>query len=181
MNKWVGMAAAGLGWLIFSFFVFRVLVRNDYASKGRLSIFTCLLEFLVFLLHGIWMSMDLPTEWPIVSVSLGAAAAGLFFTLLGTAGVVLSIIILGLRRSTGLQVDNLQVRGMYRFSRNPQLLYYGVLLIGFVLLWPSWTGWAGLILYAAAAHLMVLTEEGHLLAAHSDNYTRYCSQVSRYF
>lgn len=37
-----------------------------------------------------------------------------------------------------------------------------------------------LLLYVVLIHLMVLTEEEHLLARHGNEYLQYCEQVPRY-
>ena len=70
----------------------------------------------------------------------------------------------GLRRAFGLQANRLIQSGPYRVTRNPQLVCFSLVVLGTVVLWPSWyaLGWA--TLYGIVAHLMVVTEEGHLLA-----------------
>ena len=181
MTEWIWNAAVGLGTLGFAFLVFRVLVRREYASRGHLSLPASILEVLAFAFPLTWISTNLPREWPIVSVSLGMAAAGLLFFLLGAAGVVLSMALLGWHRTMGIRAEGLQTRGMYRFTRNPQVLYFGLLLLGWVLLWPSWVGFAGFFVYAVSGHMMVLTEEEHLQVVYGEEYKRYCSEVPRYF
>ena len=48
------------------------------------------------------------------------------------------------------------------------------------MLWPSWHMMMSLLLYVVLVHLMVLTEEEHLLARYGNEYLRYCEQVPRY-
>jgi protein-S-isoprenylcysteine O-methyltransferase Ste14 len=71
--------------------------------------------------------------------------------------------------------------GIYRKSRNPQALACGLYVLGFTVLWPLWyaLGWA--ILYAILIHIMIITEEEHLLRAHGEGYVKYGRDVPRYF
>ena len=68
----------------------------------------------------------------------------------------------------------------YHVTRNPQLVGGSLLVIGTVVLWPSWyaLGWA--VLYGIVAHMMVLTEEEHLRDVFGGEYERYCGRVPRY-
>jgi protein-S-isoprenylcysteine O-methyltransferase Ste14 len=87
---------------------------------------------------------------------------------------------LGLPRSLGLAANKLEVSGLYRLSRNPQLLAGALVVIGNIILWPSVyaVGWA--ILYAVQARWMALTEEEYLLAVHDEVYAKYSQHVPRY-
>ena len=86
----------------------------------------------------------------------------------------------GLRRALGLRVDALVQAGPYQLTRNPQIVSGALMVIGTVVLWPSWyaLGWA--VLYGFVAHMMVLSEEEHLREVHGDKYVRYCTDVPRY-
>jgi protein-S-isoprenylcysteine O-methyltransferase Ste14 len=55
-----------------------------------------------------------------------------------------------------------------------------LVVIGVVVLWPSWYALGWVVLYGIVVHLMVLTEEEHLRAVHGEEYERYCSRVPRY-
>ena len=86
----------------------------------------------------------------------------------------------GLRRAFGLQVKGLVQSGPYRLTRNPQLVGGLLLVIGVVILWPSCYALGWVVLYGIVAHMMVLSEEEHLLRQYGEEYNRYCSQVPRY-
>jgi protein-S-isoprenylcysteine O-methyltransferase Ste14 len=87
-------------------------------------------------------------------------------------------------RGTPAPIDapqQLVVRGLYRYTRNP--MYVGVLatILGWALLFKA----ASLLLYALAVaacfHLfVVLYEERHLLAAFGSQYRNYREQVPRW-
>jgi protein-S-isoprenylcysteine O-methyltransferase Ste14 len=104
----------------------------------------------------------------------------LLIAAVGLIGAVLGMANLGFRRAFGQEVDEPQQSGLYGVTRNPQILMYGPAVIGYALLWPSWyaLGWVGL--YAAIAHIMVLTEEEHLRRVGGETYVRYCERVPRY-
>ncbi len=99
------------------------------------------------------------------------------------AGLVLLAVAmgrLGMKRSVGQQVSDLKQSGLYRWSRNPQIVTYGLFVSGYALLWPSWSGALWVVLYALIGHMMVLTEEAHLSRVHGEAYATYCSHTPRY-
>lgn len=179
MIYWIGILIV----FLISFLVFRVLVRRDYLQRGSLSLFSTLLEFLVFGIHANLPYLYLSTPWPglpplpgnILQLVSGAAVSAL--GLLATLAIMAS---LGFSVTVGDQPDHLRQTGPYRLSRNPQLLTYGLLLLGCVILYPSWQAAAWLALYGAIAHIMVMTEEEHLGTLFGDAYQAYCRQVPRY-
>lgn len=166
--------------LAFAFIVFGVIVRRDYTRKGRLSWFSSFLEITVFFLLGVFTWIDLPVPWP--SPDLNPILKGIAWILMaiGLVCMFATITIFGLRRALGLQVDVLKTTGLYAKSRNPQILFCSLFVLGYILLWPSWhtAGWG--ILYAAVIYKMVLIEEEHLQNKFTDQYKRYCEQVPRF-
>jgi protein-S-isoprenylcysteine O-methyltransferase Ste14 len=171
--------------LVGAFGAFRVFVRRDYQRKGRLTPGSAFLELLIW---GLYMSFPYiynPADWP-GFWSLGTRdRSGLWaigFVCI-TVGLILAFITMfwfGLRRAFGLEVSALVETGLYRVTRNPQIVGGSLLVIGSAVQWPSWYALGWVILYGAIAHLMVLTEEEHLLDQHGENYTRYCERVPRY-
>jgi protein-S-isoprenylcysteine O-methyltransferase Ste14 len=168
----------GLAWVIF-----RVFVRRDYRRRGRLTWPSVLLEFLIFALHANFSYLYIPAEWPALP-SLPESplhrTLGLLITAAGLMGTVVGMANLGFRRAFGQEVDEPQQAGLYSITRNPQILMYGLAVIGFVLLWPSWYALGWVLLYAAIAHTMVLTEEEHLRRVGGETYVQYCERVPRY-
>jgi protein-S-isoprenylcysteine O-methyltransferase Ste14 len=169
--------------VLFGYLVFRVVVRRDYARKGRLSAFSTILECLVFFLHANLSYTFLPTKWPDFPslpdnelhsiLGLGILAIGLMITLW-------SIIILGLREALGQKAESLYRSGFYQYSRNPQIVSYGLAIIGLAFLWPSIYGLGWILIYGAIAHIMVRTEEEHLVRIFGTEYQNYCEEVPRY-
>ena len=171
--------------IVAAFLVFRVLVRRDYRRHGRLTAVSSALELLIWALFMGFPYLYNPPAWvyywrPGVPVSVPLRMVGLACT---TAGLLLTfgtLIWFGLRRAFGLEVSRLVQSGPYRLSRNPQLVFGTLLIVGAVILWPSWyaLGWA--VLYGVISHLMVLTEEEHLRAVYGAEYDDYCARVPRY-
>jgi len=87
---------------------------------------------------------------------------------------------LGLPRSFGQDGSTLVSTGPYRVSRNPQITAGALLIVGYVLLWPSWYACGWLVLFALLSHWMILAEEEHLRRVHGEENERYFRQTPRY-
>lgn len=161
--------------------VFRVFVRHDYQRRRRLRLWSSALEWLIFSLLGYFIYIDSVRLWPPPELSSPQGAAGWSLIAMGLGATVVMIVWFGLRRACGLEVNELVQRGPYRVTRNPQVVACAAAVVGYALFWPSWHSAGWVILYAAVAHLMVLTEEEHLRSVYGDAYVRYCEQVPRYF
>lgn len=166
--------------LFAAFLIFRKVVRRDYYRKGRLTPISTLLEILVFFLFSASAYIFVPSDWPAVHVSPIPMTIGWIFITIGLAIMSIAMGGLGLRRSLGQEVNVLKQGGLYRITRNPQILGWGLALIGLVVLWPSWYVLGWLIQYAIITHMMALTEEEHLHAIHGNDYAQYCRRVPRY-
>ena len=160
--------------------VFRAFVRHDYLTRGRLTLCSTVLEWVVFFSWGWFTWVDWPRTFPPPEVSPVLIAVGLVGIAVGMTGLFAGIAYLGFARSNGLAPDLLQRSGPYRLSRNPQVLACTVAVLGYALLWPSWHTLGWIALYAVMVHTMVLTEEEHLLDLHSEAYARYRARVPRY-
>jgi len=166
--------------LVAAFVFFRFFGRRDYRRKGRLTLFSLLVETLIFFLWGGFPYIYGPSDWPAVQVGPILEAMG-WISLAGGLGIMFTAMAgLGLRRALGQESKVLKQTGFYRVSRNPQIVGCALYGIGFALLWPSWYALGWVILFAAMAHMMVLTEEEHLRHVHGEEYVRYCARVPRY-
>ncbi|MCP2618024.1 hypothetical protein NLC82_01225 [Candidatus Aminicenantes bacterium AC-335-A11] len=105
----------------------------------------------------------------------------LFFIISGLIIVFISMASLGYFRTMGLKVNELKTNGLYKFTRNPQIIGYTLFLMGFALSYPSLYSLLWLITYGIIAHLMVLTEEEFLQKIYGKKYQDYCKRVPRYF
>lgn len=79
------------------------------------------------------------------------------------------------------QVTKLVTTGVYAFSRNPYFLSYRILILGYLLVFPSVLLLGLYLALIAIFHLMIKEEEKYLEATHGEEYRDYCKKVSRYF
>lgn len=162
--------------------ILRLIVRRDYLRRGELSLVAAMLQALLFFAYGGFPYFYLPGDWPATHVNRFVHLFGLVAIIVGLGGLFYGMIVLGLLPSIGRGRNRLAQSGIYRKSRNPQALACGLYVLGFTVLWPLWyaLGWA--ILYAILIHIMIITEEEHLLLrAHGEGYVKYGRDVPRYF
>lgn len=169
--------------LFLGYLTFRVVVRKDYRSKGKLSNFATALEIIIFAVHGHLTYIFLPAPYPLMPafpenmlqriLGIGLLTLGILFTFWAMSG-------LGFKKAVGQDTETLNRTGFYRFTRNPQLIFYGVALLGIAILWFDVFALVWIFVYAAIAHMMVTTEEEHLLSIYGDDYQKYCEEVPRY-
>jgi len=172
--------------VVAAFVVFRILVRRGYQRKGRLTPFSSFLELLIWGLYMGFPYVYNPPEWVRfwshdVPVSTALRITGLICITIGLASAFGTMFWFGLRRAFGLKVNVLVQTGPYRVTRNPQVVGGSLLVIGSVVLWPSWYALGWMILYGVVAHMMIFTEEEHLRKVYGEEYVCYCERVPRYF
>jgi len=85
----------------------------------------------------------------------------------------------GTGASLGLDKNRFKTSEIHRYSRNPQLVGYGLILIVLVLLFLSlyFVGW--FIIYLTISYFMMQSEEEFLRLKYSEEYERNCSTVPR--
>ncbi len=139
-------------------------------------------KYAILLLWAGMVAQSWGLGWSIIPVpasvrwiALVLWAAGFLLLLLGRLRLGASFRIGSPREPTQLQVD-----GLFRFSRNPLYLGVGSTLLASVLysLDPALLVLA--IFVAAVHHQIVLAEERHLTAAFGRAYEDYCRRVRRY-
>ena len=171
--------------IIGAFIVFRRVVRRSYDRNHRLTPFPSFLQLLIWGLFFAFPYIYNPINWawsqshtsqviPIIRI-IGWACVWL-----GLASLLGAFAWLGLPRSFGQKGKNLVSSGPYRVTRNPQMMGGTLLIIGYVVLWPSWFALGWLILFAVMMQMMVLTEEEHLRRIYGEDYEEYCKGVPRY-
>ena len=153
---------------------------RDYARLGRLTRTATALQVGLFVLHGASSLVFLESE--LASLDAANPLFGFSLVLIGGGLVLLLSAVgrFGMRRALGQEPGTLVCAGMYRKSRNPQLLFYGIAVIGYALLWPSWSGALWVVLYGLLALMMVRVEEQHLKRAYGDDYVNYCVRTPRF-
>jgi protein-S-isoprenylcysteine O-methyltransferase Ste14 len=154
-------------------------VRSDYRRLRRLSRPVAWLQTGYFFLYAVCSYAVLDSDLTRIQASGGLLALAVLMMAAGGMIVAFSMPFLG-RRSFGGHVGGLLTSGIYRYSRNPQLVGAFLFIVGYALLWPSVSGmlWAGL--WLPIAHLMVRGEEEHLRDVFGKLYTDYCAETPRY-
>ncbi len=154
----------------------------DYHSQGKLSTFGSVLHVLVYIIHGMFMGFCLWGGWFSTKIEVN------FLTIMGilisVGGLILTItgmnFFRSLRKHTGVEPGHLDTSGLYSWSRNPQFVGYGILLIGLSIIWYNTWVWAGIASYILLIYAMALIEEEHLLAIFGQEYAEYCKRVPRF-
>jgi protein-S-isoprenylcysteine O-methyltransferase Ste14 len=157
-----------------------VIVRHEYQHKSKLSIWGCLLQFALFFLHALSAYFFFDPDFSKIDLKNPTFIPAMICIMPGLVLVALSLIQLGVSDSIGVKVSGLRQKGIYRYSRNPGIVASVPLYSGFVLLWPSWAGIIWLIDLWIMLHMMVLTEEEHLVHIFGDEYKQYCNRTPRY-
>jgi protein-S-isoprenylcysteine O-methyltransferase Ste14 len=170
----------GAAWI-----VFRIIVRRDYLSRGRLSLLSTTLESLIwgpfFCFPYIYNPPSWPAFWlPDRDIHPLIRYTGVALIIIGLALMLIAMASLGFRRSFGQEVNRLKQTALYGLTRNPQIVGSWPLILGVAIRWPSWYALGWMVIFAAMAHMMVLTEEEHLQDVFGEVYRRYCERVPRY-
>jgi protein-S-isoprenylcysteine O-methyltransferase Ste14 len=171
--------------LAVAFIVFRIVVRHQYKSRGSLTPLAGFLELLVWVMFVCFPYIYNPPDWWVpwtaeVAVDPALRIIGLALTTVGIAVAVVGMATLGLPGTFGRKTGALARTGLYRVSRNPQVVAAGLMVVGIVMLWPTWYALGWLLLLGAIGHMMVLTEEEHLRSVFGGQYDQYCADVPRY-
>jgi protein-S-isoprenylcysteine O-methyltransferase Ste14 len=168
-----------------AFVIFRRVVRYCYEQNRRLTPFSSFLQLLIWGLFFAFPCIYNPFSWAWSGSHTSQAIPALGF--IGWACVWIGLVVLiialgwlGLARSFGQEAKRLEIAGLYRVTRNPQLMGGALLITGYVFLWPSWFALGWWVLFAAMTHMMVLTEEEHMQSVYGEAYRQYCQRVPRY-
>jgi protein-S-isoprenylcysteine O-methyltransferase Ste14 len=156
-------------------------VRRDYLERGRLRPGTILLQYVMILTWVAFGWLNIPRNWPDMSVGLSLRIPGALLALGGLLIFLAAFLNLGVDRSHGLHQDGIHQTGLYRFSRNPQIVGFGIFMLGYTLLWPTWRTAGVLVLLGILSHTMVLTEEEFLRTVAGRDYRAFLQRVPRYF
>ncbi|WP_433966150.1 methyltransferase family protein [Tunturiibacter gelidiferens] len=112
-----------------------------------------------------------------------ASWAGVLLCLAGLLLLLLSLISFGRSFRVGIDQthpDKLVTTGIFAFSRNPIYVAFASVLMGQFLLFSNWI----LLVYLLAAiwlfHRQVSREEQYLRGHYGQQYSEYCTRVSRY-
>lgn len=179
--------------LILIFFILAFAIRNiktylitKQPIKGKslkltMSILVSTIIYVLILLrltmlNSYWFEIDFSNFLIIKYV-------GLAFVSLGFVFGILALIAMKNSWRVGIKYDqktDLVTSGIFRFSRNPYFFSYDILILGYILIFPSIIL---IILHLALViifHNMILEEEKYLESVHGNSYLNYKRKVKRY-
>ena len=156
-------------------------LRREYKRRGKLNWFSSFVHVAMYGFHGMFCG----------TLAWGAGSTIPLMGTLAWLGLPLMVVGLGITvyamdlfrkfsRWLGSNVPGLQTNGLYRYSRNPQFVGYGLFLLGFSLAWWTPLVVVGLLGYVALAYAVTLVEEEHLMRTYGASYREYCQRVPRY-
>jgi protein-S-isoprenylcysteine O-methyltransferase Ste14 len=161
-----------------AFFVF-ARVRSDYRNLGKLSRPVAILQFGFFCGYALASYAFLDSRLAHIQTSSWLFPLALVWMVVGFVIVLFSMPFLGMR-SFGNETGHLKTGGLYRYSRNPQLVGGFLFMVGYAMLWPSWQGAVWVSLWLLISYLMVRGEEDHLQRLFGEEYRGYCQRTPRY-
>lgn len=127
--------------------------------------------------------LDRNSFLPVGNPSLPLQFAGTAVCIVGTLYFAAAVVSMQENWRAGIdagQDTSLVGTGIYRFSRNPAFVGFGLMYAGFASVWPNWPllilSAIGIVLF----HLQVLREEAYLEGKFGDKYRSYKSRTLRY-
>lgn len=156
--------------------------RFESIQSGKLSSSTFLLLFLAHAGFGLSALLAAWWEaWPLPLPTFHARAIGFLIALVGaTIYVAARLVFRSFRRTWGLASDRLVIRGVYRFSRNPQSVGWAVFLVGVGIAGRSTVALILAALYWAGCLIWLPVEEKTLEQRFGARYRAYRRAVPRY-
>jgi protein-S-isoprenylcysteine O-methyltransferase Ste14 len=179
------MTNSSLPWLAGGIFVFFSafslwFLRRDYRLNKKLSWLGSAVHVVVYAIHGmfssllVWGTETVPPIGPLAWLGIPLMIIGLAITFYAMD------FFRTFSRWVGNATPGLATSGLYRYSRNPQFVGYGLFVFGFLVVWWNALAWIALLSYAALAYGITLVEEEHLTKTYGDSYRSYCQRVPRY-
>lgn len=170
---------AGGIYLVFTPLILLYL-RREYQERGKLSWMGSILHFLLYAPQAMFSCV---LAWGTERIApLGTLAwIGVPLMVLGLGITVYAMDLFQVfSRWVGSQIPGLQTGGLYRFSRNPQFVGYGILMLGFIIAWWNSLVWIGFLAYAILVYAVARVEEEHLTRVYGEAYRKYCARVRRF-
>lgn len=169
--------------MVSGYWIFQRQVRKDYQKKEKLSYSTSFLELLFFAFHANMIYVFIPVAWgsiPPLSEKSILHALSVICIFVGLAILLASMIPLGFQRTMGVESRQLKTSGLYKFSRNPQVVGYSIMLITYVFSYFSLYSIGWIVIFFINIHWMIQAEEEYLQKIYGEDYVKYCRKVPRY-
>lgn len=157
-------------------------VGRDYEARGRLTPLAAALVYAFYVLHaGLVISAALRNSGPLPLSRAPAVALGTLSILLGSGlGVAGAREFRSPEQISGLDPGQLVTDGVYRYSRNPQNVGWGIALLGISLAGRSGVALVLTAIFFAIFRLYAPIEERHLERTFGEEYRRYRDAAPRF-
>jgi protein-S-isoprenylcysteine O-methyltransferase Ste14 len=173
----VGVACMSVG------AAFAPRARRELIARGRISLPTLIAAVVAYAgLSACALFAARESLWPLPFPSIVATLVGAAVAFAGAAMFLAARLTMrSFRLTWGLGIGELVTSGIYRFSRNPQSLGVGLILIGSALAGRSAAASLLAAIYAVSTWAWIQVEEEVLEARFGDQYRQYRARVPRYF
>lgn len=155
---------------------------SEFSEKGRISPITVAAVFIAFI--GSILSTFVAAwygYWPVEIPNGVAIAVGGIATAIGAAIYLTARIqFRSYRLAWGLSSDRLVTTGIYRYSRNPQLVGWALILLGVALINKSGAALLLATMFCVSCLIYVPVEERFMERRHGAGYREYKRTVPRY-
>ncbi|NOY98408.1 MAG: isoprenylcysteine carboxylmethyltransferase family protein [Chloroflexi bacterium] len=157
-------------------------VQREYTTQDKLSALTALGVWVIYLLHAgltglaAWYAL-----WPLpVDKTVSGAIGGVvvFFGLAFSAAGIIAF--RSFKRMSGLEATKLVTSGIYRWSRNPQNVGWGLVLLGIALIGRSTIALLLVVLFWLVFRVYLVMEERYLERLFEEEWRRYRSKTPRF-
>jgi protein-S-isoprenylcysteine O-methyltransferase Ste14 len=169
------------GWIFFAFYLVIFIIVMSTCSKEVVKrlydrkrwttpqyIFTVIGKIFSFI--NIIMILLAPIRLGIPFI------VGVIFYIAGLTGLAVSVV-----HYRDSPLGEPIIAGLYRVSRNPQMISIFILFCGMILIIGSWINLIFLSITIACSHFSILGEEKRLTEQYGESYVAYTNQVPRYF
>lgn len=172
LNGWILLAIEFLieGGLLRVFpkdVVSRLFDRSGWSTKQR--IFTILGK--VFSLACLLLIVLTPLQ-----INSGLFIVGIVLYVIGLVGLVVAML-----NYKDTPLDQPVSKGVYMFSRHPQIVAVTIVFVGICLAIGSWLALFTLLMSRGLQHFGILAEEEICLKRYGESYRAYMENVPRYF
>lgn len=157
--------------------------RRDLKAKRKLSAQTSVGAWASYTLFTVLMGLAAwQSAWMLPIGETASIAVGAAFVVFGLGVYAAGIIeFRSLKRVSGLKSDKLVTSGVYRFSRNPQMVGWGLVLFGIAMFGRSGVCLVLVAFYWLTFHIYSDTEEEYLEQDFGEEWLKYRATTPRYF
>ncbi len=173
-----------LGYFIL-FFILGVIssvkMLYDYNKKGKLTLTGSIILLIWFCEHGILLDYSSYNSIYQHPENILLKALGIILIVFGLIVMVLGMVNFGkFTRTMGTDTKKLITGGLYKFTRNPQYVGYGIAIIGFNIAWYTILSVIAVITYFIMIYITIIIEEKNLLRIYGKEFEEFCTKTPRF-